>query len=54
MTRELYQKKLRELQDGVLIMGSMVEKALQRSVAHGLTFVRVGPRHFLGHGKYVG
>ena len=32
MTREAFDKKLRELQDDVLIMGSMVEKALQRSV----------------------
>lgn len=32
MTRELFEKKLRELQDDVLIMGSMVEKAIQRSV----------------------
>ncbi len=32
MTREVFEKKLRELQDDVLIMGSMVEKALQRSV----------------------
>jgi phosphate transport system protein len=32
MTRELFEKKLRELQDDVLVMGSMVEKALQRSV----------------------
>lgn len=32
MPRELFDKKLRELQDDVLVMGSMVEKALQRSV----------------------
>jgi phosphate transport system protein len=32
MTRALFEKQLRELQDEVLIMGSMVEKALQRSV----------------------
>ena len=32
MTREAFDKKLRELQDDVLIMGSMVEKAIQRSV----------------------
>jgi len=32
MTRELFEKKLREMQDDVLIMGSMVEKAIQRSV----------------------
>jgi len=32
MTRELFDKKLREMQDEVLIMGSMVEKAIQRSV----------------------
>jgi phosphate transport system protein len=32
MTRELFEKKLRELQDEVLIMGSMVEKAITRSV----------------------
>ncbi len=32
MTREAFDRKLRELQDDVLIMGSMVEKALQRSV----------------------
>jgi phosphate transport system protein len=32
MTRELFDKKLREMQDDVLIMGSMVEKAIQRSV----------------------
>ena len=32
MTRELFDKKLRELQDDVLIMGSMVEKAVQRSM----------------------
>jgi len=32
MPRELFEKKLRELQDDVLVMGSMVEKALQRSV----------------------
>jgi phosphate transport system protein len=32
MTREAFEKQLRELQDEVLIMGSMVEKALQRSM----------------------
>jgi phosphate transport system protein len=32
MTRELFEKKLRELQDEALIMGSMVEKAITRSV----------------------
>ncbi len=32
MTRELFEKKLREMQDDVLIMGSMVEKAIQRSM----------------------
>jgi phosphate transport system protein len=32
MTRELFERKLREMQDDVLIMGSMVEKAIQRSV----------------------
>jgi len=32
MTRELFEKKLREMHDDVLIMGSMVEKAVQRSV----------------------
>lgn len=32
MTRELFEKKLREMQDDVLIMASMVEKAMQRSV----------------------
>ena len=32
MTREAFDKKLRELQEDVLIMGSMVEKAIQRSV----------------------
>ncbi len=32
MTRELFEKRLREMQDDVLIMGSMVEKAIQRSV----------------------
>jgi phosphate transport system protein len=32
MTRVLFDKQLRELQDDVLVMGSMVEKALQRSV----------------------
>jgi phosphate transport system protein len=32
MTRELFDRKLREMQDDILIMGSMVEKALQRSV----------------------
>jgi phosphate transport system protein len=32
MPRSLFEKQLRELQDEVLIMGSMVEKAIQRSV----------------------
>jgi phosphate transport system protein len=32
MTRALFDKKLREMQDEILIMGSMVEKAVQRSV----------------------
>jgi phosphate transport system protein len=32
MTRELFDKKLREMQEDVLIMGSMVEKAVQRAV----------------------
>ncbi|MEX2245443.1 MAG: phosphate signaling complex protein PhoU [Dehalococcoidia bacterium] len=32
MTRELFEKKLREMQDEILIMGSMVEKAVQRSM----------------------
>ena len=32
MTRETYQKNLREIQDEVLVMGSMVEKALERSM----------------------
>jgi len=32
MTRELFERKLRELKDEVLVMGSMVEKALHRSV----------------------
>jgi len=32
MTRELFDKKLREMQDDVLILGSMVEKAVQRSM----------------------
>ncbi len=32
MTRELFEKKLREMQDDVLILSSMVEKAIQRSV----------------------
>jgi phosphate transport system protein len=32
MTRELFEKKLREMQDDILIMGSMVEKAIQRSM----------------------
>ena len=32
MTRALFEQKLREMQDDVLIMGSMVEKAIQRSV----------------------
>ena len=32
MTRELFEKRLREMQEDVLILGSMVEKAIQRSV----------------------
>src|SRR5437867_2727436 len=32
MTRQVFDQKLREMQDSVLIMGSMVEKALQRSM----------------------
>lgn len=32
MTRQLFDQQLRELQDEVLIMGSMVEKAITRSV----------------------
>ena len=32
MTREAFEKQLRDLQDEVLIMGSMVEKAIQRSL----------------------
>ncbi len=32
MTREAFDKKLRELQEDVLIMGSMVEKAIKRSI----------------------
>jgi phosphate transport system protein len=32
MTREAFEKQLRGLQDDVLIMGSMVEKAIQRSI----------------------
>ncbi len=32
MTRELFERKLREMQEDVLIMGSMVEKAIQRSI----------------------
>ena len=32
MTRELFEKRLREMQEDVLIMSSMVEKAIQRSV----------------------
>jgi phosphate transport system protein len=32
MTRDLFDKKLREMQDDVLILGSMVEKAIQRSM----------------------
>ena len=32
MTREAFDRKLRELQEDVLIMGSMVEKAIQRSI----------------------
>jgi phosphate transport system protein len=32
MTRQLFEKQLREMQDEVLILSSMVEKAIQRSV----------------------
>jgi phosphate transport system protein len=32
MTRQLFEQRLRQLQDEVLVMGSMVEKALQRSI----------------------
>ena len=32
MTRETYQRHIREIQDEVLVMGSMVEKALDRSM----------------------
>ncbi len=32
MTRETYQRHLREIQDDVLVLGSMVEKALERSM----------------------
>ena len=32
MTRELFEKNLRDMQEDVLIMGSMVEKAIQRSM----------------------
>ena len=32
MTREAYQRNLRELQDEVLVLGSMIEKALERSM----------------------
>ena len=32
MTREVFERKLREMQDDVLIMGSMVEKAVQRAM----------------------
>jgi len=32
MPRESYQRNLRELQDEVLVMGSMIEKALERSM----------------------
>lgn len=32
MTRELFERRLREMQDDVLVLGSMVEKAIQRSV----------------------
>ncbi len=32
MTREAFEKKLKDLQEDVLIMGSMVEKAIQRSM----------------------
>ncbi len=31
MPRESYQRNLRELQDDVLALGSMIEKALERS-----------------------
>jgi len=32
MTRQLFEQRLRQLQDEVLILGSMVEKAVQRSI----------------------
>ncbi len=32
MTRETYQRNIREIQDEVLVMGSMTEKALERSM----------------------
>lgn len=32
MTRQLFEKKLQEMQEDILILGSMVEKAVQRSV----------------------
>ena len=32
MTREAYQRNLKELQDEVLVLGSMIEKALERSM----------------------
>jgi phosphate transport system protein len=32
MARETYQKRLRDIQDDVLVMGSMIEKALERSM----------------------
>jgi len=32
MPRQLFEQRLRELQDDILVMGSMVEKAIQRSV----------------------
>ena len=32
MPREAYQRNLKELQDEVLVLGSMIEKALERSM----------------------
>jgi phosphate transport system protein len=32
VTRQLFEQRLREMQDDILILGSMVEKAIQRSV----------------------
>ena len=32
MTREAFQRKLRETQDSVLVMGSMVERAIERAI----------------------